>query len=171
MKRRLLWLALPLVLLALVLGVKWRAEHPTPTKEDLEIRAVMAQASKVVVTQWLVNESQTRFCGTISSKELAPFADAFYTLPYQSLKSNFATGASGILNVEFQFDYPRTDYITSIDVSINAGSTSSYIYIHHLVKDRLFDIHPVMTKRWMELLLEHPQIGAALREQAKVRSF
>jgi hypothetical protein len=34
MKRKLVWLTVPLFLCALVWGVKWRADHPTPTKDD-----------------------------------------------------------------------------------------------------------------------------------------
>jgi hypothetical protein len=61
MKRRIAWLALPLLLAALVFGVKWRVDHPTPTQEDLKIRALLGRAFMVEVKEDSLWYSRNRY--------------------------------------------------------------------------------------------------------------
>ena len=81
MNRRLVWLALPILLLALVWGVKWRTEHPTPTKEDVAVRALLMKSSRVEVVL-VPYIPPLRFSGNpapyranLSKKDLKEFSD------------------------------------------------------------------------------------------------
>ena len=166
MKRKIAWLALPLVLAALMLGVKWRAEHPPVTKEDLAIRALMSQCSTVTVEEGLPNESRLEPYGTLSKVEIKHFIDSLHSIPQQSTPQNWPTGANGIIYVKFLFKQAREDSVTSIDVSLNFGASLCFIVILHPGRGNEFTqcrVHPVTVKRWMELLMSNPDISSFIR--------
>ena len=48
-RRQITLLALPLVLGALLVGAKWKQSHPTPTKLDLQERALLRKTVKVEI--------------------------------------------------------------------------------------------------------------------------
>ena len=84
MKRRIVWLALPLVLGALMLGVKWRVEHPKPTKEDLEMRAFILKSTEaqLIHSSW---DGAHRFRADYESKiairDLTPLIAEIHLIP------------------------------------------------------------------------------------------
>ncbi|RYZ63348.1 MAG: hypothetical protein EOP09_17805 [Proteobacteria bacterium] len=79
MKRKLAWLTLPLVLCALLYGLKWRAEHPPVTKEDLEARSLLLQTS-MTVTYNAPRSSGSWIIVRLSEQEKKALLDGFHGL-------------------------------------------------------------------------------------------
>jgi hypothetical protein len=48
---------------ALILGATWRVEHPTPTNEDLRVRALMARATSIQVDHHLSKPLKSKQIG------------------------------------------------------------------------------------------------------------
>lgn len=156
MKRRPLLLAVPLMLLALVLGVKWRADHPTPTKEDLRIRALMSKSYAVKVTFFdNVNDI------FISKQDTKDFVDFFYISPDQN-STIYISGSLAIL--DFYIKNPKSSDIADVSATID---TVSYIGTMGVRSsgESAYTIHSLTAKRWKELLLAHPRTGPELRKR------
>lgn len=160
MKRKIGWLAVPLVLLALVLGVKWRIEHPTPTQEDLKMRALLATYSSMEVACSSSNSGVGFVDTQLTRQELQPFIECFYLSRQQPQKRlsrmNLYSG------VTLRFAPP------------DSMRTGSWIYIYldahqgtNFISDPARSLHPLTIKRWKELLLANPRVGPELRARLK----
>ena len=162
MKPHLALVALPLVLAALALGVKWRADHPTPTKEDLRIRALLAQPGGMEVSHatWdgkKLHEFKLKF----SEKEFQAFVNCFYLSPQRYNSNPIAMSKNGIITIA------RDDRTATIVASLSLDKWIGELLISRPGKSKTRNIHPVTVKRWIELLIAHPRIGPELRARLK----
>ncbi len=175
MKRKIAWLALPLVLFTLVWGVKWRVEHPTPTKEDFELRALMRIPSKIDPTTVEYHPSKPESFKNdpivLSKEEIKQFVDSFYISPKSSKLNQLNNGSVGTITVIFQFDKSKNSKVIGLYVSIGIEDKKGLVMFAHPdgkggIKYDYPDssaarnLHPVTVKHWLELLRNHPQIGA-----------
>lgn len=166
MKPKLAWLTLPLALCALVWGVKWRVDHPTPTQTDLEIRALMSQSSKVEVFYSGRKKPMQRF-SWLSPQEMEPFVNCFYLSPRTSKTSSLTMGANGIVSVFYILAKPRKDGVVGVIVTISLDKRDGKVVIGHPDNNGGLDLHPVTATRWSELLFSHLRIGPELESQMK----
>ncbi|HEX8463026.1 MAG TPA: hypothetical protein VF627_00280 [Abditibacterium sp.] len=178
MKRKLAWLVLPFLLAALIFGVKWRVDHPSPTKEDLELRAWLSTASTVTIhhlpgatlqgNKYIYKGKSKSYVLTPSEAQLESLVDAFYLLPEPFKDGPMTVGGKGHIIVGFSLLKPGADGVSSAGMSINLdGLFGQYIIVHHEdinVKRRL---HPATVKRWVAILLSNPNIGTELRARMK----
>ena len=150
-RRRILLLALPLVLGALLGGAKWKQLHPTPTQFDLQERAHLREA-KIVE---LVHGSQVLSLPVDAFKERL---NDFYLLGPVT-QSNLPTGASGPVFIPRRYtirvrkgkgrdEYP---YLAEIYLS----DASSYIgkYPHKAgFEQHEARLHPLTERRLRDLI-------------------
>ncbi len=158
MKRIISWPALPLVLGALIFAVKWRVEHPTATKEDLEVRALLAQSGGFEVSHVIwAGKRLNEFKRKLSKSEFQPFINCFYLSPRTYGPSSMAMGKQGIITIA------RDDRVATIVASINLDKRVGELLITRSARTKMRSIHGITTKRWMELLMANPRIGPELR--------
>jgi hypothetical protein len=167
MKRKFAWLMLPVMLCALVWGIKWRIDHPKPTKLDSELRALMSKSPAMEFTYDHGRDKTYRVW--LSQNEIAPFADSFMLSP-TPIGSSYVAGKNGLINIYFFRKKPseRGSYI--LNVVIYVDERTGFIYPFPLdgeVQYKSDSVHPATTKRWLELLLNHPRIGPELRARMK----
>ena len=140
-----------------MIGVKWRAEHPTPTKQDLAVRALMSKCSKA---QFGYARNGDDAGVILFKEELEPFIDSFYLLP----QSTNPGDAGGITNRKFLFWFvpstPNAIGASGISVSINGDVNQGVATVKDDVEHKL---HPITARRWRDLMLAHPLIGSQLR--------
>lgn len=158
-------MALPFVLGALMFGVKWRAEHPTPTKEDLEIRVLMRKSSQVTASH---NLSSSYYASVpLSKTEFSALVSNFFLSPNQNV--NLKSWSSNQV-VHFEVDYPQPkskSAVSEVSIEINVQTLWGWMNVHRKNAREGYKLHPVTVKRWIELLLNHPRIGPELRARMK----
>ncbi len=167
MKRLFAWLALPLVLGALMLGAKWRADHPTPTKEDLELRALILQSSSIEVLHKPHYYQKIRpYKSILSTQELKPLSDSFFVLSKETKLKELEAGLRGATIVFCRLAKPRKDGVIGVSVVMSVDNKRG---VANIVSDHLteFDLHPVTIKRWIEILLADPRVGPEFRVRMK----
>ncbi len=172
MKRKLAWLAVPLLLAAGIFGVKWRAEHPMPTKEDLAIRAVLLKSRSIYFSHGGLPGAGEfdSIWSDLNQSEAKLFIECLYLLPKSKQNNNSLLG--GIKgNILIRWSIPeknpnKTQEVTTLfrvaendGLCLAYGSNGFKPYFHQL--------HPVTVKIWMELLLANPRIGPELRARMK----
>jgi hypothetical protein len=154
--------------------VQWRADHPRPTNEDLELRAWLSTSSTVTIhhlpgatlqgNKYIYKGKSKSYVLTPSQAQLESLVDAFYLLPEPFEDGPMVVGGKGHISAGFSLLKPREDGVSSAGVSINLdGLFGQYDIVHHEdinVKRRL---HPATVKRWVAILLSNPDIGAELR--------
>lgn len=168
MKRKIVWLALPLILGALMLGAKWRAEHPTPTKEDLEIRALIANPRIAYISydsSFTPTSAPINYRSSVFNYELTSLTDYFYLLP-KSPSGQIPTFGSETLHLTWYFSNPKKDAVKRIYISL-FDKTRGQCVISNSRRRLEYTLHPVTVKRWIELLLANPRIGPELRARMK----
>lgn len=175
-------MALPLVMCALMWGVKWRAANPVPTKEDLEVRAMMSQADYVDFDYSLYHYNKADTSGgstMLSEKELTEFISCFHVLPYRVGELGVPINSNQAVQIFFRFIKTKKNVNIYLDVPLRAGSvtvrepmgkvktklhpSAGSIILGDSTGMRDYKLHPATTKRWIELLLAHPRIGPELR--------
>ncbi|PQV63043.1 hypothetical protein B1R32_11620 [Abditibacterium utsteinense] len=163
MKRKSAWLFLPLILLSLMLGAKWRADHPALTKNDAEMRALMSHSKGIEVSlvTWGAKEIKEHRV-KLSGKEFQPFVDCFYLSPQTYDSHSSALGKKGIVTIK-----PREDGVAMIIVTLSLDKGVGEILVARAGKHRMLNIHPVTMKRWIEFLMTNPRIGPELRTRMK----
>ena len=162
MKRKLAWLTLPLVLCALVWGVKWRSDHPTtPTKLDLEARALMRQCSSIRIDHHLPTPSKFT-ANRISKVEMKPFIESLFLIAQPSSVSP-VMGPSGAISLDCTKFYRDRKAVLGVFATISVDNGRSKVMVGDMNTSYQYQLHPYTLKRWMELLLAHPRIGPELR--------
>lgn len=164
MKRKLAYFALPLILAALIFAVKWRAEHPTPTKEDLVIRALILQSSNIVVSH-IPNKPQRRYIPLklkLTVPEMKSLCDWFYLSP-PSKNPAVQTGKRGMIQILCWLAKPREDGVVGVFVNIGVDKREGRAILGHPRRIDERTLHPVTVKHWLELLQSNPRIGPELR--------
>ena len=167
-KRRGLWLALPLVLGGLAWGLKWRADNPSSTKDDLRLRALMMKFPVTGISYSAVGPMNPKFYW-MSKEELKPFVDSFHVvLPNERLNGSNQRW-SEIVGVTFLLDKSRHNdrELVSVSIQIDIPTKQGNVHIYHPAKNEIYNLHPTTSKRWLELLLNHPRIGPELRRRMK----
>lgn len=174
MKRFRLWLLLlPVLLGALTWGLKWRADnYPTPTKLDLEIRALMLRSSamEIVHSSGLPSESEIAsefptYRTRLSPSELKPFAETFALSPERDRRS-FELSENGLLSFSCSSKNDKGN-TESVLVEIYLDMLMTRVVHQSNSSGAEYDLHPVVAKGWLELLLNHPRIGPELRRRMK----
>ena len=177
MNRKLAYSAAPLIFAVLILGVKWRAEHPTPTKEDLEYRELMLGSSKMEVAYGPgFPKGTTVFSGQISiiyqskpsSQDLETLADNFYLSPHPLKKTGALLSEVGTIFIRFYLAKPKKDEVEGAYIIIDFDKCEGKSGMTHPNNNKAVRrLHPVTVKGWMEILLSHPRIGPELRARMK----
>lgn len=166
MKRKLATLALPLLLAALMLGVKWRAEHPTPTKEDLEVRALLKKPppTKVSYRLW----SSRYRSKMVSKQEFTKLMDNLYLSPQQRTVPT-STRSDEVVHFICYYQAPRNskDAVSSVSIEMNITKLWGWMYVYRTQRESGYRLHPVTVKRWIELLKANPRLGPELRARMK----
>jgi hypothetical protein len=164
MKWKTSWLVLPLLLFILVLGVKWRVDHPTPTKTDLEIRALMLSAATVEVFHTPRNNKQRKAHKVkFSTKELKPLTEGFYISPQPVKTSSVRMGVSGTIQVYCFLAKPRADGVAGVFVTIAVDDREGRVILGHPDYIHELNLHPVTVKRWLDILLADPRLYPRLQ--------
>ncbi len=166
MKRKIAWLALPLVLGVLAFAAKWRAEHPTPTKEDLEVRALMREASQVEVAD-VITTTQTKSLGFLSRDEISSLADNVYCL---HANSSILWGSDTIV-IKFLYRTPTINGTRRIEVTTGIDGGISRLDVlsspQTAIGSIAWELHPATVKSWFGILKANPRIGPELRARMK----
>ena len=166
-KRRGLWLVLPLVLGVLAWGLKWRADNPSSTKEDLEIRALMLKTSRgsfFYHPHSSKSATITTFGVKLSEKELEPFVQNLHLL--QTDRRGLPFGKSGTIELYWFLQLSTKKGSTQLRCLLDADGRDGIFTIDASEpRSRTYNLHPTTTKRWLELLLNHPRIGPELRRR------
>lgn len=166
MKRKIAWLALPLILFALIWGVKWRADNSSPTELDLKIRVMMLASSKITVShRTFLKSSRNIKCGTLSKQEFKPLINCFHFLHPSLQKRRIDTGTNGIITINCQLTQPRKDGVKSLDIQLNSDSRLCNVLVFNPKNIQIYDFRPTTTKHWIALLLANPRIGPELRKR------
>ncbi len=165
MKRKIALLALPLVLFALVWSVKWRIDHPTPptpTQEDLKIRALLMDYSKVVSFTYFPPNliGSVIYDADIHQDEMKPFIDCFCVLPKAPKTHQVGVGEFGFA---FHFDNGQKKNEISAIVRIKTDKIGEEFYVQSPTGPINRNIHPATAKLWIALLFSNPRIGSELR--------
>ena len=171
MRRKIGWLALPLVLGALMFAAKPRVEHQTLTKEDAQVRQLMSQASAVTFSYG--RRGQEGMNQTLSKSEFAPLVENFYTTPYDPNRPSICDPQNGVVALQFSLPphkaYPRRkkdENNVMIKMAVAEGDGQvSVSYPGAIPNGGNFNSFTV--KRWMNLLLANPRIGPELRKRMK----
>ncbi|BCM88371.1 hypothetical protein IAD21_00202 [Abditibacteriota bacterium] len=172
MNRRiaLLALALPLVLGALTFGVKWHWDHPPVTPEDLKVRALLSSTSAISIVHRLPNGRT--FPRTYYAKvrrqamELQPFIDALYLSAQPTLTRGVSNGRHGLLMIDCLHPIPPPkDGILGLVVWISPDGHDGQILVSASKGSRTYNLHPLTTKRWLELLSSIPRVGPELQKR------
>ncbi|BCM88653.1 hypothetical protein IAD21_00494 [Abditibacteriota bacterium] len=176
MKRRVAGLALPLVLFALVWGAKWHVDHPTPTKEDLEMRAFFSTASRVKINYFtgnpktLYESSQPIYSTNLPGKESAGLSDCFYLSPNQE-PGHWAVGRNGTLLIRYSIKRKTSRgfrFVTiSLDLEKCRGTVIDGSSDDPTAELKDVELHPITARRWVELFLANPRIGPELKARIK----
>ncbi len=164
--KRIAYLALPLLLCALVWGVKWRADHPTPTKLDLEVRALMLKASQVEVglTRHRINPNSRSLKAALSKEEARALVESFNLSPQPNQLSDSSSGIKGRLVIEFHSPEKKS-VAGSVKVQADIDEREGTAFIRTGNGHRIYALHVVTNRRWKQLLLNHPRIGPELRRR------
>ena len=165
MKRKCAWLLLPLVLCALTWGAKWRADHPTPMKEDLEVRALMAQSFKVGIVHDPRSGNPGKFgiyWKKFPKEDLELLINCF-SISHQIEKSREMMGRNGLVSVDFFLTNTKNNDVHNVFVDLNVDSGEGVVTVHSPENIVEHNLHPITARRWISLLLNHPQIGPELR--------
>lgn len=154
---------MPLVLVAALLCINWRAQHPIATEEDLRLRALMSHTRVVEVEYVLWNGSKLdQYRVKFSPKEFQPFVDSFYLSSQPVGVNTGGMGTMGIVTLK-----PREDGNTLIIADVSVDKRGGSLLFGSEKKHSLKALHPVTVKRWVELLLANPRIGLQLRAREK----
>lgn len=161
MNRKIAWWALPLMLGGLMWGVKWRADHPTPTKADLRLRALLSKSSQIDVDYSQFNQKKYRV--KLSNEELKSFVDCFYIYPPPTRPSTVIMGGNGIVYISCFLKKPREDGALGAHIYLPLDERNGKIDVVYGNGQIEHKLHPVTVKRWIELLLTNPRIGPELK--------
>ena len=169
MKRfRLALLLFPVLLGALAWGLKWRADNPSSTKEDLRLRALMLKPSKSDITLFpAVLGVGKIYSANLTKEELQPFVDSLNVLPQSSKLNEQVIYPTDTVIIVCEIDKPQRDGVESLSVSINFMNRQGKAHVGYSYQEIGYRLHPATTKRWLELLLNHPRIGPELRRRMK----
>ena len=167
--KRIAYLALPLLLCVLVWGVKWRADHPTPTKLDLELRALMLKSPKVEFAYYprIWTQSHREYYSEISKEELKQFADCFYLSGQPIITKRMVYEKPEGINVYSYTKNVKGYDVENVTININIKTRQGKVVVGDPNDQLEHSLHPVTTKRWLNLLLTHPKIGPELRRRMK----
>ena len=162
MKRKLVWLTLPIMLCALVWGVKWRADHPTtPTELDLKARALMLESSSIEIGHDLSTPLKLR-ANRISKAEMKPFIDSLFLIA-QPPSISPVMGPNGAIRIDCTKFYREKKAVLGVLTTISVDNGRTKVMVGDMNSSYQYQLHPYTAKRWMELLLNHPRIGPELR--------
>ena len=167
MKRPLLLLALPLILAAITFGVKWRADNPTPTKEDLEIRALMSKLPTAEFFHTPPRKSALQMYHVrLSKRELKPFIDCVFMSSHSFKASKGMSSKYGTVGMYIPIVESEKHKLKWALINISLDNRMGQIITGHTKHTNApmeTNLHPTTTKRWLELLLANPRIGPELR--------
>ncbi len=161
--------------MALMFAAKWRAEHPTATKEDLKMRTLMSESSEIVVVYepgliWKGDRYIRAKGGTKSYRlkqseaKLKSLIDTFHLSPQPHEGNLRVVSEKGTVYVHFSFSKERKDGVARVTSSVETGSFEGDIASSDKEYNEVtHELHPITIKRWKELLLDHPNIGPELR--------
>jgi hypothetical protein len=166
MIRKLLWLALPLALCALVWGVKWRADHPTPSDLDLGIRDLMSRSSRVdVLYQRREGNQIVKFPLELSATEFESFVDCLYLTRKEANKNVAPMSKYGEIALHSTFNKKVEGRSKGVFIKMDLDGREGQLIYYGTGNRIQSELDPITTKRWRELLLSHPRIGPELRRR------
>lgn len=149
-KRKWLFFVLPLVVLSAALGwVKWKADNPTPTTLDLEVRQMFLKSSdaKAVVEA----KGRTIFSYQLSTTEKKKIAEHLFLLPSASIFVNMNNTSCSIqwdrANVGFEWEAQHD------------GATFDF---NDPTKPWTYRLHPVTNRFLRAWFAHHSQFKARL---------
>ncbi len=153
MKQQLLhrgaFVLLPLLLGALLGGVKWKQLHPTPTQFDLQERAHLREA-KIVE---LVNGGKSV---SIPIDEFKATLDEFYLLKRGREADELGTFSGSVpiprgYAIRLRKSYREPHYLAQIHLSSPAYYTGTYLHKSG-IEERAAKLHPVTERRLREFI-------------------
>ncbi len=169
MKRKIAWLALPLVLFGLVSDVDAQAKRPVPTKGDLEARILMLRTATTDTSYY------PRYRGTpvtidiskLSKEESKKLIQCFHISPNRQNMWAITSDINGSIVVYFHDggkdkETPRDKLAVSIHLGVSGREG---VAVFHRYKYSEHTLDPATVKRWKELLLANPRIGPELRKR------
>lgn len=170
--KRFAWLALPLLLCALVWGVKWRADHPTPTKLDLEVRALMLKSVEVEFSRYshaFIVKNWENYHILLSKEEMKPFIDCFHLTQKPNITNENTRSRNGSVSFACPSNEPQKFGIYTVTATIIVDEREGRVELSKPTSDgrSTHNLHPITVKRWLELLFAHPKIGPELRRRMK----
>jgi len=96
MKRKLAWLALPLVLSGLVSDMDAHAKRPKSTKEDLETQVLLSKASEIQFQFYSLNEE---YEVEVSARELKSLPSHFFFSTQQKIPNKIPQKANDTVGI------------------------------------------------------------------------
>jgi hypothetical protein len=131
----------------------------------LKIRAVISRsfgAEFIYLPQNLTNIVNAEYT-EIHKQDLKPLAESFYFS-----RQSGDQGLNGNLgHIHLQFFGESKTQLSGVSVHIDIEENRGKVVPNIPDNAREFDLHPATTKRWLQLLLNHPRIGPELRRQMK----
>lgn len=98
-------------------------------------------------------------------RELKPFAENLYVLSKPTGTNYVKVSTNGNVSVNWFIPRTKRDKATGGFFEISIGNREGVLTILQKGKPMMYDLHPATTKRWLELLLNHPRIGPELRRR------
>ncbi|HEX8463082.1 MAG TPA: hypothetical protein VF627_00560, partial [Abditibacterium sp.] len=92
----------------------------------------------------------------------------FHVLSGLDAPSGMNASGNGIINISYSFDKPRPSGVMGAGVAIEVDSREGVMrtFVKGWNKNA-YNLHPATTKRWLELLFNHPRLGPQLRARMR----
>jgi hypothetical protein len=153
--------------------VKWRADHPVATNEDLRIRALMSKSTAIHVYQYVrTGRTFKRYHTRLSSEEWKPFVASFIFVPNPIAVNTIPKGTSGVpmgvsgtFSISCSDDKPGTGRYVDAQINLSVDARQGKVILVKPNQQIEYYLHPTSAKKWVDLLLNQPRVGAAFRKR------
>lgn len=169
MKSRIAWSAVPLVLAALLFGLKWRTDHPTLAGLNAQIAQQLSDAPRAAVGL-MPKYGDKRFKVVqfqLSKAEFQPFIGSLKLSSSIPVKETLPSGERGIVWITSVLKDSEKGNLKMIAGEISLDQEIALINVYKNKQGTRYQLDSAALGRWKKLLLKHPRIGPELRARLK----
>lgn len=101
----------------------------------------------------------------LSWKEQKPFIDSFFLASPKPDSQGWETGENGAFDFQFAITQFKPDDINGVAVILPLDNRAGKAIVYRNEKHTMYAVHPLTLDRWIQLLTNHPRVGAKFRER------
>ncbi len=139
---------------------------------DIRMRVLMVKSLKVDVTHEHRRARQRNLIldgVNLSWKEQKPFIDSFYLASPRPVSHGWEIGENGTFEFQFDITQFKPDDINGVAVILPLDNRAGKLIVYRNEKHESYAVHPQTLERWIQLLTNHPRVGAKFRERYDVQ--